>query len=49
MFFIYGRFSSCDTVYNDLKPNGARVMEVYENKEEFRSWIRLMGGAIIQD
>jgi predicted phosphodiesterase len=49
MFFIYGRFSGCDTVYNDLKPNGARVIELTEGKEGFRSWIRLYGGKIIQD
>lgn len=49
MFFIYGRFSGCDTVYNDLKPNGARVIELTEGKEGFRSWIRLYGGQIIQD
>lgn len=49
MFFIYGRFSGCDTVYNDLKPNGARVIELTEEKNGFRSWIRLNGGEIIQD
>ncbi|WP_372936757.1 metallophosphoesterase family protein [Mariniphaga sediminis] len=49
MFFIYGRFSGCDTVYNDLKPSGARVIELTEDKEGFRSWIRLHGGEIIQD
>ena len=49
MFFIYGRFSGCDTVYNDLKPNGARIIEITEDKEGFRSWIRLNGGEIIQD
>ncbi|HUH33841.1 MAG TPA: metallophosphoesterase family protein [Daejeonella sp.] len=49
MFFIYGRFSGCDTVYNDLKPNGARVIELTENEKEFRSWVRLYGGEIIQN
>ncbi len=49
MFFIYGRFSGCDTVYNDLKPNGARVIELTEGTEGFRSWIRLKGGEKIQD
>ena len=49
MFFIYGRFSGCDNVYNDLKPNGARVIELTEGEEGFRSWIRLYGGDIIQD
>ncbi len=49
MFFLYGRFSGCDTVYNDLKPNGARVIELTEGEEGFRSWIRLNGGEIIQN
>jgi 3',5'-cyclic AMP phosphodiesterase CpdA len=49
MFFIYGRYSGCDTVYNDLKPNGARVIELTSGQESFRSWIRLSGGSIIQD
>ncbi|MDD3064347.1 MAG: metallophosphoesterase family protein, partial [Massilibacteroides sp.] len=48
-FFIYGRFSGCDNVYNDLKPNGARVIDLTEGAEGFRSWIRLYGGEIIQD
>ena len=49
MFFIYGRFSGCDNVYNDLKPNGARVIELTEGEEGFRSWIRLFGGELIQN
>ena len=49
MFFIYGRFSGCDNVYNDLKPNGARIIELTEGEEGFRSWIRLFGGEVIQD
>lgn len=49
MFFIYGHYSGGDTVYNDLKPNGARVITLYEDKNEFRSWIRLMGGSVIHD
>ena len=49
MFFIFGRFSGCDTVYNDLKPNGARVIELTENESSFRSWTRLFGGKIEQD
>jgi predicted phosphodiesterase len=49
MFFIYGRFSGCDNVYNDLKPNGARVIELTEGEGGFRSWIRLFGGEIIQN
>ncbi|MGM9758722.1 MAG: metallophosphoesterase family protein [Parabacteroides sp.] len=49
MFFVYGRYSGCDTVYNDLKPNGARVIELTAGSSSFRSWIRLSGGAVIQD
>ena len=49
MFLIYGRFSGCDTVYNDLKPNGARVIELTEGETSFRSWIRIFGGQIDQD
>ena len=48
-FFIYGRFSGCDTVYNDLKPNGARVFEFKEGDDGFRTWVRLYGGKIEQD
>lgn len=48
-FFIYGRFSGCDTVYNDLKPNGARVFEFKEGDDGFRTWVRLYGGKVEQD
>ncbi len=49
MFFIYGRFSGCDTVYNNLKPNGARIIEIEKGKAGFRSWVRCYGGEISQD
>lgn len=49
MLFFFGRFSGCDTVYNDLKPNGARVIELTEGEEGFRSWVRLYGSGTIQD
>ena len=49
MFFIYGRFSGCDIVYNHLKPNGARIFEFTEGVEGFQSWIREYGGKISQD
>jgi 3',5'-cyclic AMP phosphodiesterase CpdA len=49
IFLIYGRFSGGDTVYNDLKPCGARVFEFTEGSDSFRSWIRLVGGEKIQD
>jgi 3',5'-cyclic AMP phosphodiesterase CpdA len=49
VFMVYGRFSGCDMVYNDLKPNGARITELREGDRTFRSWIRLSDGSIIQD
>jgi len=49
LYFIYGRFSGCDTVYNNLKPNGARVFEIEQGKPGFRSWVRCFGGEICQD
>lgn len=49
LFLIYGRFSGCDTVYNNLKPNGARVIELTEGQPGFRSWIRCFGGEVCQD
>ena len=48
-FLIYGRYSGCDTVYNDLKPSGARVFEFTEGDDGFRTWIRLMGGKVEQE
>lgn len=48
-FFVYGRFSGCDTVYNDLKPSGARVFEFTAHDGGFRTWVRVCGGAIEQD
>lgn len=48
-FFIYGRYSGCDTVYNDLKPNGARVFEFKDGDQGFRTWIRLSDGRVEQE
>lgn len=49
MFFMFGRFSGCNTTYNNLQPNGARVFEFTEGAEGFRSWIREFGGVISQN
>ncbi len=38
---MFGRFSGCDTVYNSLRPNGARIIELSEDEEGFTSWIRV--------
>ncbi|MBO4475168.1 MAG: metallophosphoesterase family protein [Bacteroidales bacterium] len=48
-FFIYGRYGGCDTVYNDLKPNGARVFEFTEGDKGFRTWIRFSDGRVEQE
>lgn len=40
----YGRYSGGKTVYNDLGLNGCRVIELTEDKREFSTYIRLLGG-----
>lgn len=47
--FVYGRYSGCDTVYNNLKPNGCRVIELEQGKPGFRTYIRLFGGNTEQE
>lgn len=49
MFLIYGRYSGGDTVYNHLKPNGARIIQLTEGEPGFRSWVRLYGGVVQQE
>ena len=49
ILLAYGRYTGGNTVYNNLKPNGARVIELTEGKNGFRTWIRLRGGNIIHD
>ena len=48
MYYIYGRFSGCDTTYNHLGPSGARVFEFTAGSSAFRTWVRLCGGEIEQ-
>ncbi|GHU83948.1 metallophosphatase [Bacteroidia bacterium] len=43
----YGRYSGANTVYNNLKPNGCRVIELTEGEKSFKTWIRLRDGSII--
>lgn len=43
----YGRYSGGKTVYNNLGKNGCRVIELKEDKREFTTYIRLMGGDIL--
>ena len=49
MYYIYGRFSGCDTVYNHLGPSGARMFEFTQGARAFRTWIRLQGGEVRYD
>lgn len=48
-YLIYGRFSGCDTVYNNLRPSGCRMIELTEGEAGFRTWVRLYGGTVEQD
>jgi len=43
MFYIFGRYSGCDTVYNNIGPSGARIFEFTEGKDGFRTYIRTYG------
>ena len=49
MYYIYGRFSGCDTIYNHLGPSGARVFRFSEGVSSFQTWVRLCGGAVEQE
>jgi len=40
----YGRYSGGKTVYNNLGLNGCRIIELTQNKREFDTYIRLLGG-----
>ena len=44
IYLAYGRFSGGKTVYNNLGLNGCRVIELTEDKREFNTYIRLLGG-----
>lgn len=48
MYYIYGRFSGCDTTYNHLGPSGARVFQFTAGSKAFKTWVRLVGGAVEQ-
>ncbi len=49
VLLAYGRYSGGNTVYNNLKPNGARVIELTEGKRDLRTWIRLSDGRVEQE
>lgn len=46
ILLAYGRYTGGDTVYNNLS-NGARVIEMTEGSTNFRTWIRLKDGEVI--
>ncbi|MDH6305358.1 3',5'-cyclic AMP phosphodiesterase CpdA [Parabacteroides sp. PF5-5] len=46
ILLAYGRYSGGDTVYNNLA-NGARVIELTEGTEGFKTWIHLKDNEII--
>lgn len=48
VLLAYGRYSGGDTVYNHLKPKGARVIELKQDSREFDTWLRLADGSVIQ-
>ena len=57
MYYIYGRYSGCDTVYNHLgrdgasedKISGCRLFEFKAGEKGFRTWVRLYGGEVQQE
>ena len=54
IYFIYGRFSGSDTVYNHLgrsgvseeKISGCRVFRFRQGQAGFKTWVRLQGGEV---
>ena len=50
ILLCYGRFTGGKTVYHDMPGgNGARVIELTEGVRQFRSWIRLKDGKVINE
>ena len=49
MFYIYGRFSGCDTVYNNIGRSGARIFEFTSGEPGFRTYVRQYGQGVFQD
>ena len=49
MFYIFGRFSGCDTVYNNIGASGARIFEFTEGETGFRTYVRKYGEGISQN
>ena len=50
IMLCYGRFTGGKTVYHDMPGgNGARIIELTEGVRQFRSWIRLKDGKVINE
>ena len=50
VMLCYGRFTGGKTVYHDMPgSNGARIIELTEGIRQFRSWIRLKDGKVINE
>jgi hypothetical protein len=49
MFYIYGRYSGCDTVYNNIGRSGARIFEFTSCEPGFRTYVRQYGQGLFQD
>ena len=50
IMLCYGRFTGGKTVYHDMPGgNGARIVELTEGIRQFRSWIRLKDGKVINE
>jgi hypothetical protein len=46
----YGRYTGGDTVYNNIpNGNGARVIELTEGARDFKTWIRIGGGKVLNE
>ena len=50
IMLCYGRYTGGKTVYHDIPGgNGARIIELTEGVRQFRSWIRLKDGQVINE
>ncbi|MBR5607689.1 MAG: metallophosphoesterase family protein [Bacteroidaceae bacterium] len=48
-YLIYGRYSGCNTVYNNLEASGCRMIELTQGQTSFRTYVRVFDKGIEQD
>lgn len=48
-YLIYGRYSGCNTVYNNLEGSGCRMIELTQGQTSFRTYVRVFDKGIEQD